>query len=81
MSYRDTLINAKNRLYWLRSDLYGIESDLLQYRAGIREAIDAPITDALEDEASAWKVKLDKAESALTYWINDIQREIDTIPS
>ena len=79
MAYRDTLIWAKNRLIALRGDLYAIETDLNLYRTAIPTAIDAPVTDALQDEAYEWKSSLDRAESAVSYWIRDIQTEIDSL--
>lgn len=79
MSYQDTLIWAKARLVTLRGDLYDIERDVVAYANALPSAIDAPVTDDLQAEAHGWKLSLDKAESALTYWIGNIQTEIDNL--
>lgn len=77
MSYRDTLIRAMNRLVILRNDLAAIEADVVRYRKTIPNGLDAPVTAALQDEAWAWKLVIDRAGYALSYWITDIQAEID----
>jgi len=79
MPYRETLIRAKNRLVILRSDLAAIEADVVSYRNTIPNAIDAPVTAALQDEAWGWKLVIERAESALSFWITDIQTEIDEV--
>lgn len=60
----------------LRRELAAIEQDLRAYRDSLPDAIDAPVTSALQDEAGAWIAAVDRAESALTYWIGDIGAEL-----
>ena len=79
MPYRDTLTGAKNQLLILRSDLATIEADAVSYRKAISNAIDAPVTAVLQREAWVWKLAIERASSALSYWIADIQREIDEL--
>lgn len=79
MAYRDTLIWAKGRLEMLGSDLMEVESDLLSYWNNLPNAIDAPVTSDLQDEAWNWKRAVDRAQSAMSHWINDIQHEIDEL--
>ena len=79
MPNQDTLMRARNRLVMLRSDLAAIETDVVSYRNVIPNAIDAPVTAALQNEAWAWKLVIERASSALAYWIADIQTEIDEL--
>lgn len=79
LAYRDTLIWAKARLETLRADLVAIEADVISYRNNLPNAIDAPVTSDLQDEAWTWKLAIDRAQSAMSYWINDIQNEIDEL--
>ncbi|MBK5268045.1 MAG: hypothetical protein JJE47_11490 [Acidimicrobiia bacterium] len=79
MPNRDTLILAKNRLVMLRGDLAAIEADVVSYRNVVPNAIDAPVTAGLQNEAWAWKLVIERASSALSYWIADIQTEIDEL--
>ena len=79
MAYRDALIWSKARLETLRSDLVAIEADVISYRNNLPNAIDTPVTSDLQDEAWMWKLAIDRAQSAMAYWINDIQNEIDEL--
>jgi hypothetical protein len=72
-------MRAKNQLVMLRSDLVAIEADVVRYRNAISNAIDAPVTAVLQHEAWGWKLAIERASSALSYWIADIQREIDEL--
>ncbi len=79
MAYRDTLIWAKSRLETLRIDLGEIETDVISYRNNLPNAIDAPVTTDLLDEAWTWKQAINRAQAAVTYWISDIQHEIERL--
>ena len=79
MAYRDTLIWAKARLETLRVDLEAIEADVISYRNNLPNAINAPVTSDLQDEAWTWKLTIDRAHSAMSYWVNDLQNEIDQL--
>ncbi len=72
-------MRATNQLVMLRSDLAAIEADVVSYRNAISNAIDAPVTATLQHEAWVWKLAIERASSALSYWIADIQREIDEL--
>ncbi|MDH3248279.1 MAG: hypothetical protein OEQ47_04925 [Acidimicrobiia bacterium] len=76
MAYDDTLRWARGQLVVLRGELQAIESDLIAYRQGLPEAIDAPVTDALQSEAGGWVAAIKRAESAISYWIADIAAEL-----
>lgn len=79
MAYRDSLIWAMARLETLQVDLEAIEADVISYRDNLPKAIDAPVTPDLQDEAWTWKLSIDRAQSAMSYWINDLQNEIDQL--
>ncbi len=79
MAYRDTLIWTKTRLETLRIVLGEIEADVISYRNNLPNAIDAPVTADLQNEAWTWKQAIDRTQAAITYWISDIQHEIESL--
>jgi len=79
VAYRDTLIWALARLETLRAELEAVETDLIRYRNYLPNAINAPVTFDLQDEAWTWKLAIDRAQAAMSYWIRDLQNEIDQL--
>lgn len=74
-----TLEWVVRELRWLTDDLAACESACVRYRACIDDAISAPVTSSLSDEASGWIAKIGAARSALEYWIADISWEISLL--
>ena len=71
-----TLEWVVRELRWLADDLAACEAECARYRSSIDEAISAPVTPSLTDEAEGWISKVASARSALDYWIADIAWEI-----
>lgn len=68
------------RLSYLKWGLYDAETAIGIYERGIEDAIEGPVTPALESEAQGWKSKLDAAQWAVdVFWEDWIEDKIDEL--
>ncbi len=79
MAWIDTLAWAKTQLSWQIDDLRAAEQDANDHAARLPDALDGPVTPSLQSEGWGWAAKVAAAESAVWYWMSDIQDEIDEL--
>ncbi len=79
MASASTLEWVIGQLRILNGDLEDQQRRIGAYANGVDDAISTPITSDLVSEAGGWVGAIQRAQDAVSYWIYDIQRELDSL--